>query len=702
MSDTVEIDPVTYEVVKHRLWQINEEQGATIRTVSTSPIVVEGNDFNVGLFTDRGELAVTGPYVLIHVTTMNAVIRNVIELAGEVSPGDVFLVNDPYLGAIHQNDVAVVTPIFHDDKLVMWAGNVLHHADLAGLDEGSFCINATNVFQEAPRYFLKIVDRGVLSHTAERTFTTNTRLPDMVALDLRAQLGALNVVRSRLLDLMGEYSSALVRRVMARSIEDSRAALRRRIESLTDGSWSTDVYMDGDRVGSDRLLRVRLTLTKSGDRLAFDYTGTDSQSAGAVNATSFASYAGTTVPVYTFLYGNEIDWNASIEDLVSVHAPEGTVMNAQYPAAVSVCSVGFTWLACAAATRVVADMLSATPEFADRACASWAPACNANNIFGVDSEGRYVGALLSDHRGGGAAGRPFADGFDHAGMLLSYLSSMSNVESQEYKLPLLYLFRRQLVDSGGPGQFRGGLSIMSAFTPHGTDRLTWKSQNTAGSEQSNALGLNGGLPGAGSQVAVARSVLTRESTDDLVLDWSALAGRVECLPTKSEGSIAQGDIFLFYPPGGGGFGDPLLREPALVQRDVGNRWVSRDYAERAYGVIIGPDNQLDDKATVTARQQQRQERRTAGRWTPSADPLGPEPVPSLSCPSCGAEAWRTEPDGRISRYLTRGRLNAAGPWICLSTGGDSELFELEQTICPDCGLLLDTREHRVEPHPVSA
>lgn len=696
--EDIHVDPVTFEVIKHRLWEINEEQGATIRTVSTSPIVVEGNDFNVGLFTHDGELAVTGPYVLIHVTTMNAVIRNVIELAGEVSPGDVFLVNDPYLGAIHQNDVAVVTPIYFDDELVMWAGNVLHHADLAGLDEGSFCINATNVFQEAPRYFLKIVDRGVLSQTAERTFTTNTRLPDSVALDLRAQLGALNVVRSRLDEVMKEYGSELVRRVMARSIEDARAALRKRIASLPDGSWSTDVYMDGDRVGSDRLLRVHLTLTKSGERLEFDYTGTDAQSAGAVNATSFASYAGTTVPVYTFLYGNEIDWNCSIESQVSVHAPEGTVMNAKYPAAVSVCSVGFTWLACAAATRVVAEMLSESPEYSDRACSSWAPACNANNIFGVDSDGKYVGALLSDHRGGGAAGRPFADGFDHAGMLLSYMSTMSNVESQEFKLPLLYLFRRQLLDSGGPGQFRGGLSIMSALTPHGTDRLTWKSQNTAGSDQSNASGLNGGLPGAGSQVAVARSVLGVPAGGDLALEWSALDARVECLPTKSEGSVQRGDVFVFYPPGGGGFGDPLTRDPQAVLEDVLSRWVSRQYAEHAYGVVLSGDA-VDEAGTATARASLREERKHAATWGPLPGHDGPGQS-ALTCPNCGTAATREDEGGRPLGYITHSDLLTAGPWISLRTGGHSARFELASTICPDCGQLLDTRERLKEVLPV--
>ncbi len=179
------IDPITFEVLKHRLWQINDEQGSTIRTISTSPIVVEGNDMNAAVFTRTGELVMAGPYVLTHVTTMEAVIQHVIQLAEDVQDGDAYLVNDPYMGALHQNDVAVVSPVFREGEIVLWVGNVLHHADLAGIDEGSFCINARNVFQEAPRYFLKLVERGKLASDVERTFTMNSRLPNMVALDLR-------------------------------------------------------------------------------------------------------------------------------------------------------------------------------------------------------------------------------------------------------------------------------------------------------------------------------------------------------------------------------------------------------------------------------------------------------------------------------------------------------------------------------------
>ncbi len=704
------LDPVTYEVVRHRLWQINDEQGTTIRTIATSPIVVEGNDFNVGLFTREGELVVAGPYVLTHVQTMDAVVQNVIKLAEDVQDGDVYFVNDPHLGALHQNDAAVVTPLYHGGECVMWAGNVIHHTDVGGIDEGSFCVNATNIHQEPPRYFLKVVDRGKFSREVERTFTLNSRLPDMAALDLRAQVGALNVVTRRLRELIQERGLEVVLEVMHRSVDDAEERLRERIAELPDGRWSTEVFMDGDRVGSRRIYRVALSLTKRGSELFFDYTGTDPQSEGAVNCTGYASYAGTTTPIYTFLCGNEIDWNSAVRRCVHVHAPEGSVMNAQYPAAVSICSIGFTWLAAMAATKVVAQMLSASPKYRDRVCPSWGASCNANNIFGVNARGKRVGALLSDHRATGAGARSFADGFDHSGMIFSYLSFMADVESQEWKLPLLYLFRRELPDSGGPGKYRGGITAMVAVAPYRAQSLLWKSQNTAGVELSNASGIDGGYPGAGSQVSVVRAsrVWEQLARGEIPLTYEELGGTLEHLPSKSDGRLGPDDVFVFYPPGGGGYGDPLERDPELVRRDVLRGAVTVEGAVRSYGVHLTPEGAVDAEAT-------RRER--AARIQARLGGVPPSP------PAGGAE--RGEALGQLAEYLEEAKLDGrrvvrcrmcrhvlgaagdeprsfgiqrerplaeAGPWLALPWRGESPHFVLVESICPSCGVLFDVQQ----------
>jgi N-methylhydantoinase B len=712
----VAVDPITFEVIKHRLLQINDEQGATIKTLSSSPIVVEGNDFNVGLFTAQGDIAVAGPYVLTHVTTMDAIIKNILADAepGTIADGDVFLVNDPYVGALHQNDVAFLAPIFVDGRLVLWAGNVLHHADLGGIDEGSFCINATNVFQEAPRYFLKIVEAGRLSHEVERTFTANSRLSEMVAIDVKAQLGALSVVRGRLLGLIGDVGLPIVEEVLRRTLELSERRLRRRIAELPDGSWVTEVFMDGERVGSERIVRVRLRLTKTGDHLVFDYEGTDRQVQGAVNAPYSSCVAGTIVPIYTLLCGGEIDWNGAVRRCVEVRAPLGSVMNAEFPAAVSICSIGFTWLATAAAMKVVAMMLSESEAYRDRVVPSWNVSCNGNNIFGRDRTGKLVGAILSDHRAGGAGGRSYADGFDFSGKATSHLGFLSNVEAQEWKLPVLYVFRRAIADTGVPGRWRGGRTAMIAVVAHkGTDTI-WKSTNTAGSDQSNAQGIHGGYPGAGSQCSVVRgsSVWEQYATGTVGLTLAELAGadgRVEHLPSKSEGTLGRDDVFAFYPPGGGGYGDPLDREPERVLADVLDGAVTVEGAQRHYAVAID-DGTVDERATAGLRAERRQARLGGEAATPEPGAgvnlvtrhvigeylevaAAPETGTAvIRCRRCGTVLAEEGEDPRAGALRRQEPLAAAGPWLAERFAGDSPNFVLDEAICPGCGTLFDVTE----------
>lgn len=684
------LDPITFEVVKHRLWQINDEQGTTIKSISTSPIVTEGNDFNVGLFTADGDLVIAGPYVLSHVTTMDTVLKYAIANAFEISDGDMYLINDPYAGALHQNDVAVVSPFFHNDELVLWIGNVLHHVDLAGSDEGSFCINAKNVFQEAPRYFLKVVRQGTLDRDVERTFIMNSRMSDMVALDLRAQVGAINVARSRIRDLLVQRSIETVLAVMERTVDYAEVALRERISELQDGTWSTDVFMDGDKVGSDRIIRVHLTLTKIGDEMHFDYTGTDVQSEGPTNATMPACYAGTTTPVYTFLCSGDIDWNGAVKRCVTVTAPEGTVMNARYPAAVSVCSIGFSWLASVAAMRVMSEMFEVSDKHRDRVCSSWSVSCNGNNIFSLGEDGRLRGGLLSDHRGCGGAARSFGDGPSHSGVVQSPFSYMSNVESQEWKMPMIYLFRRQLVDSGGPGEYRGGSTVLNAFTPYRTPSLIFKSQNTAGADASNAAGIRGGFPGAGSHVFIVRDTRVWENYRAGIAPTllEELGGNTEHQATKSEGVLSGNDVFVFFPPGGGGYGDPLARSPELVRQDVLNGLVSVESAFAQYAVVLTNALEVDETATAFQRRSDMQARNNFPTLLDNHGPWNWTNSKHAICPSCSASVGLP---GATLKWSSP--LREAGPWLALRWGGHSPNFKLRQTACSNCGRLLDVTEY---------
>lgn len=712
---TERLDPITFEVIKHRLWQINDEQGIAIKTISASPIVVEGNDFNVGLFTADGDVVTVGSGSVVHVTTMGDVVRSVIERAPDAADGDMYLTNDPFLGALHQNDVVIAAPLFHDGERLMWIGNVLHHPDVGGVDEGSFCINARTIYQDPPRYFLKIVSDGEISTEVEHTFVTNSRLPDMVALDLRAQIGAINTARTRLQELIDERGAELIRQVMAQSIDTAEAQLKDAIGSLPQGRWTGHVYMDGPRVGSDEILEVKLALTREGDTLHFDYTGSSPQVDAAVNSTLQATVAGTAVPLFSFLCQGDIDWNEAVRRRIRVTAPERSVVNASFPAPVSISTVGFRWLVTDVATQAIAKMFGASSRYRDRVCPSWNVSANGANLFAWMPDGRRVGALLSDHRGSGAAARSFADGFDHAGTVTSYAASIGNVEGTEWKLPVLYAYRRKLPDSGGPGMFRGGLTSEAALTPYGVDELLFKTTNTAGTDQSNAHGIDGGYPGAGSHVAVIRDtqVWDRIGDGDPPRGHADFGGSVDYIPSKADGTLKPGDVYVLFAAGGGGYGDPLDRPAEAVARDVSDGRVTPDAAQRHYGVVVGADGPdgVDDTATERCRTDILDARRDGAPtdWTPPERwLLGPDrdglPLRvgenmeciagpdggHLRCRKC-AHVLTGETGSAIVRHRP---LSDAGPWFALRWDGDSPNFRLEEVICPGCATLLSVREVR--------
>ena len=707
-----EVDPITFEVVKHRLWQINDEQSIAIRTISSSPIVVEGNDFNVGLFTDDGQLTTAGIGSLVHVGTMGDALRSIMKGAGKIREGDMFLTNDPFLGALHQNDVVIASPLFYAGHIVLWVGNVLHHPDVGGIDEGSFCINARNLYQDPPRYFFKIVDQGELVPELEHTFVTNSRLPDMVALDLRAQIGAIHVAKRRLRELLDGRGTATVQAVMRQSLDLSERQLRDRIRLMPEGSWTGEAWMDGDRVGSERLHRVLVRLTREGEALHFDFTGSSPQVDAAVNCTYHATVAGAAVPIYTFVCQGEIDWNDGVKRCLRVTAPAGTVVNASFPAPVSICTIGFRWLVTVAASQAVAKMLDASAGHRDRVCSSWSVSANCNNLFGVTAGGKRVGALLSDHRGGGAAGRSFADGFSHSGQTTSFASSMGNVEGTEWKLPILYVYRRQLPDSGGAGRWRGGLTAAAAVTPFGVADLVLNSTNTAGTEASNAHGIDGGYPGAGSQVRVLRGtdIWGKLNAGTIPLEDAEFGGTVEHLPSKASGKLSAHDVLVFFAPGGGGFGDPLDREPGRVADDVSSGWVSSARSKQNYGVAISADGGVDGVQTQALRAAIRSARaqRTMLPWERDdlyAQPpvagdepwrvgenieLAPGEAGVLRCRRCGGTL--SGPKGQVT-IATR-PLREAGPWMALRHGGDGPNFVLEEIACAGCATLLSVREVR--------
>lgn len=679
MTTTIDdIDPITYEVVKHRLWQINDEQGTTIRTVSSSPIVTEVNDFNVGLFTAEGQLVSAGPYVLFHITTMDEMISNIREKATAVRPGDVFLCNDPDLGAVHQNDVAVVAPVFRDGDLVAWFSNTVHQADIGGITPGGFCTAADDTYDEPNRFFLKIVDEGEWSNEVEYTYLKSSRLPERVEIDLHAQTAAVQVADSRFQDICDKYDIGTVTSVMEQAIDFAESEIRDLMTELPDGEWSETAYIDGDG-HTDEVHEINVTLRKEGEQFHFDYSGTDDQTPGALNVTREGAYAATTVPIYAFLCGGDIDWNAAVKRVVDVEIPPGTMVSAEHPAGVSAATVGCLWATTQISAEVLSELLYDSETHRDRVCPSWLAAWNSPSVSGTDRNGEEFGATLSDAKGGGAAARSFDDGFEHSGSINAPRSKLSNVETEEQKFPFMYLFREQHRDSGGPGKYRGGVSLASALVPHKADEIDVNSY-TFGSDASPAYGIAGGYPGGGVQVASASIDNFQEALENSEAPLSVDEfENVETHSPQSHLTIGEDETFIFTTPGGGGFADPLDRDPERVETDVRTDRVSREEASKQYGVVFESDDgpAVDIEATESRRENIRQERlATAEESDWHTD---------RSCPTCGETPDET--------FVREQELRAGGRRIGLRYGGESPNLQLVERFC-GCGGLIDVTQDR--------
>ena len=708
---TPRTDLVTFEVLRHRLWQINDEQGQTVINVSGSPVATEGNDFNVALADANGELVAVGAFIVLHVSAITLIIRNTIALLGEenIAEGDMYLINDPWMGAGHQNDFCVIQPVFWEGRRIAWTASVIHQIDVGGPAPGSWNFAARSAFEEAPRYrALKIVRDGRVQPEVVATVLTNTRLPDLVELDMRAQIAAANVARERIHALIRRYSLDTVLAAIADNFDYAQFLFRRKLLDLPDGSWYAEDHIDHDG-HEERTYTVRCLLRKQGDRLTFDYRGTSKEAPGLINCPYAGAAAGAYCAVYPLLC-EDIPWNAGVLRQVDVEVDDGTIHSARFPAPVGYGVVHASWATLNASALALGKLLSSSAKHADAAMAGWSGSTFVYNIFGENERGQRFATMLlsSDLQGCGA--RAFGDGYDVGGKLNAPRSKVATIESIEAEFPFLYLYRKRTIDSGGAGQWRGGVSAEVALTVHRAKGVNFTA-NTVGVNHSSTMGICGGYPGGNPSVILMRDtdLPARWRAGELPHDLSQLSGTTEMLPAKKVFVLRGGDIFVAVPHGGGGFGDPLERDPARVAADVRQGLVSREWAARLYGAVLDDAGEVLAAATGALRAKIRGERMLSAS------------APAGRSVHAGARMTASEPEGRLGAILIadglyhcggcrdsicstgeklkdhlllrRGPLGDAGPQSARRWSGESPTVELWQYCCPNCG-----RSSFVEQH----
>jgi N-methylhydantoinase B len=699
-DDDASPDPVTYEVIRHRLWNINEEHGLTIQKVSGSPIAKYARDFNPCIMTEGAEYVYFGPYIAMHAGVQDLNARWILEyLAADpgVHEGDMFLCNDPWIGATHQSDTSVLCPVFWDGALFCWVANTLHFADLGGVRAGGWSPSATDVYSEPlPTPPVKIVAGGELRRDVENLWKRRSRVPEMTALDLRALLAGNSVARDAVLDLIRAHGPAIVKAVMRKVIDDAERAFVAKLDAIPDGEWREEGYLEAAGPGDRGTYRGVLTVTKAGDRLRFANAGSDA-AAGVLNSTYSGWRSAILAVVSSVMCADSLRAVGGALRHIDFVPSSGALATANHPAAVSSGVIFASANALNLSTRCLAKMLALGEGTLEDVIASGGIGhFPIDSLSGVDQYGEYFSNAMLDFNATPMGAGATADGVHTATPFWAPLLIAPNVEDNEQVMPITYLWRRERRDSGGAGRFMGGVGLDIAFVPHSGSTVTHQIAS-CGVGIPASTGVFGGLPGAPNRFTMVRGSDVRAAWDagrtPATLD--EIAGRRVLLQSKMA-DLDQGpdDVMIIGGAGGGGVGDPLEREPARVIADVQRGYVSAAAATEVFGVVLAA-GALDEAATHRRRGELRAERlgtapEAAGRpAAPSVRIDGTTGDARYRCASCDLDLG-AGPDGYRAHAEIRERpLRWANALVVEPETWLDDAVVLRDVLCPACGAALE-------------
>ncbi|WP_431282284.1 hydantoinase B/oxoprolinase family protein [Humitalea sp. 24SJ18S-53] len=552
-------DRMMVEITAHRLRAAAEEMMATLIRTAYSPNIKERRDCSVGIFDVKGQLLALTAIAPLHLSSLLGVVQHVTKRfpLETLRPGDGILANDPYNGGgSHLPDLTLATPVFADGKVVAFVCNIAHHSDVGGKVPGSESADCTSIFQEGLRLPpVKLVSEGVVQQDIFNIVLLNSRTPQEREGDLKAQVATNVTGVRRMEELIARFGSDGAAAAFEAILAHGEARARAAIAALPRGSWSNEEIVDSDGLGP-AALRACVTVTVEGDSLRFDFTGSDPQMRGARNMVLGATLAGVYYAVKA-LVDPDLPPNAGTFRPIEVVAPPGSLFNATPPAAVGDRSSLGNLLG----DLIFGAFAQAVPERIMAGCGPLA----AMTFSGVDPRsGRY---FVDYETYAGAAGAQFdQDGKDAVRVHISGSANLP-VEAAEHEFPLAVLRYELIPDSGGAGMFRGGLGTrrdVQMFAEEG--RLVGRALRQVVAPRGHGGGHDGSL---------GRFDL-RPGTD--------AATKLEA--TFSDLPIAVGEVVRIETPAGAGFGDPRLRDPALVLADVADGKVSAEAAERLYGAVV--------------------------------------------------------------------------------------------------------------------
>jgi N-methylhydantoinase B len=574
------IDPITLSVIQNGLQQVCDEMDLTFSRAAFSPVIAEANDRSDGIYSaEDGALIAQGAGGLpVFVGTMQYSTRTLIEMiasgdAAEPQPGDIYIVNDPYLGGTHLMDVRFAMPYYRNGKIFCWLSNTGHWPDTGGAVPGGFSASATAVEQEGLRLPpVRLFKKGVLDKEIYAIICSNIRVAEQRIGDVKAQAAALLVGEKRLNRILDRYGDDTVAEAIGELKRRAAEQMRANIRLIPDGVYTSTAYVDSDGVINEPL-EIKLTVTAKDGELTFDFTGSSAPCMGPMNSVLATTHSSVYLAMRHIF--PDVPISAGAFEPLSIVRPEGTFLDARYPRPVSGCAAEVSQRI---AEAVFAALVEALP---DRVTA--APAGSSGNfgLGGYDPE-RGRNFVMYQISGGGYGGNAEGDGIANGCSTIG-ISKAPPVEIMEQQFPVLYHRYALHEGSGGAGRHRGGFGLDYEVELR-------RGQATASFVMDHGrFGPQGALGGRDGKV---NRVTVWQDGNPMTPEHLSKAQDIPMKP---------GDRVRVRTPGGGGYGDPLTRDPALVAEDVRLERYTREEAGTLFGVVIADGGMPDWQKTEALR-----------------------------------------------------------------------------------------------------
>ena len=579
------IDPITIEVIRETLVSTVREMRVTLVRTAYSSILYEGEDFSCVLMDGDAQIVAMskGQDHPLHIVPISWSMKAVRERFGDdIHPGDMFLHNDPYTGGTHLNDVALIYPLFADGRLFVFPVVRAHWGDVGGMSPGSLSGGATEIFQEGVRIPpIRIVERGRPNEAALELLFANMRGPRERRGDFQAMIGTCRKAAERVEALAARYGAGVVRAAVAELMDRAEGRMRRAIAALADGEYVYEAHLESGRTRLEPLT-VRARVVVAGDAITVDLAGTSPQTAGPTNVGPAMAPTGAFTIVKAYLDPGA-DVNSGAFRPLTVISPRGTIVNADPPAPCG----GMVEVKYGVETAVQGALAQALDG---RVAGDLKGGGNHCYVGGPDPRTGET-FIFYEYPAGGTGGFEGGDGSNTVrAWTESDMTTLQPIEAIEQLYPVRVEATALREDSGGPGRWRGGLGLTRAVRI-----LAPRTRLSVLAERAvlPPFGVCGGGAGATNRFWIRR--------DGRPVQPSPLPGKVSAFP------IEEGDVLLMESSGGGGFGDPLERDPARVLADLAEGYVTPGAAESIYGVVLS-DGVIDLAATAARRDELRARR----------------------------------------------------------------------------------------------